>query len=113
MIQTIPVADILVRWSEIALALRSGKQEFLLVEGQTSAVIVAPDRYRRLVAAAEREERRRRTLGLPLPAAASPTAWGQGFAALEAISEKFAGLSDDDLDALFGEALTEMRATDV
>jgi hypothetical protein len=109
MIETIPVADVLVRWSEMALALRSGKQEFLLVEGQTSAVIVDPDRYRRLVAAAEREERRRRTLDLAMPAAASPTAWGQGFAALEDVREKFAGLSDDDLDALFGEVSTEVR----
>jgi hypothetical protein len=113
MIQTIPVADVPVRWSEIARALRSGKQEFLLVEGQTSAVIVDPDRYRRLVASAEREERRRRTLDLPMPGAASPAAWDQGFAALEGVSEKFAGLSDDDLDALFGEVLTEVRVASV
>jgi hypothetical protein len=36
--------------------------------------------------------------------------WDQGFAALENVSEKFAGLSDDDLDALFGEALSTSPA---
>lgn len=39
--------------------------------------------------------------------------WDQGFAALENVSEKFAGLSDDDLDALFGEVLTEVRLAEV
>lgn len=39
--------------------------------------------------------------------------WDQGFATLENVSEKFAGLSDDDLDALFGEVLTEVRAAEV
>ncbi|HSN77467.1 MAG TPA: hypothetical protein VL334_20540 [Anaerolineae bacterium] len=39
--------------------------------------------------------------------------WDQGFTALEDVSEKFAGLSDDDLDALFGEVLTEVRAAEV
>jgi hypothetical protein len=46
-----------------------------------------------------------------MPGVASPPAWDQGFAALEDVSEKFVGLSDDDLDALFGEVLIEVRAS--
>ena len=37
--------------------------------------------------------------------------WNKGFAALEQISEKFDGWTDDDLDALFGEVLAEVHKT--
>jgi hypothetical protein len=47
-----------------------------------------------------------------LTAATSQATWDAGFAALERISEKFSTLSDDDLDALFGEVLAEVRGTE-
>ncbi|MBM4461426.1 MAG: hypothetical protein FJ011_27325 [Chloroflexi bacterium] len=112
MLETIRVADLPARWAEIATTLRSGEHEFAVTEGrQVRAVIVDPARYRRLVALAEREERRRRALALPLTAATSQADWDAGFAALERVSEKFAGVSDDDLDTLFGEVLAEVRTT--
>lgn len=110
--ETIKVADLTARWPEISLALRSGEHEFVVTEGrQVRAVIIDPVRYRRLVALAEREEHRRRALALPLTAATSQAAWDAGFTILERVSEKFADMSDDDLDGLFGEVLTEVRPT--
>jgi hypothetical protein len=110
--EIIRVADLPARWAEISTVLRSGEHEFVITEGQqVRAVIVDPVRYRRLVALAEREDRRRRALALPLTAEASQAAWDAGFAALDRVSEKFAGVSDDDLDKLFGEVLAEVRAT--
>jgi O-succinylbenzoate synthase len=111
MLETIRIADLPTRWAEISTALRSGEREFAVTEGrQVRAVIVDPVRYRRLTALAEREERRRRALALPT-AATSQADWDAGFATLERVSEKFTGVSDDDLDTLFGEALAEVRTT--
>ncbi len=110
MLETIRIADLPTRWAEISTALRSGEHEFAVTEGrQVCAIIMDLARYRRLAALAEREERRRRALALPT-AATSPADGDAGFAALERISEKFAGASDDDLDTLFGEVLAEVRA---
>lgn len=111
MIQTIRVADLTTRWGEIVQALRTGKQEFFLIEGQASAVIVDSDRYRQLVALAEREELRQRVLELPMAGSTSQADWDTGFVALEQVSTKFDGFSDDDLDALFSEVLAEVRTT--
>lgn len=113
MIETIRVADLADRWPEIASSLRSGKQKFMLIDGQTTAFIVDSERYQRLAEMAGREERRRRVLSLPLAGATSDSDWDEGFVTLERVSEKFAGLSDDDLDVLFGEALNEARAAEV
>jgi hypothetical protein len=113
MSETIRISDVPARWADISAALRAGKHEFMIGDGrQVEAVIVSPTWYRRLVALARREERRRRTLALPLTAATSQATWDAGFAALERISEKFSTLSDDDLDALFGEVLAEVRGTE-
>ncbi len=113
MIETIRVADLADRWPEIASALRSGKQEFMLIDGQTTALIVDSERYHHLAVLAKREERRRRILSLPFAGATPETSWDEGFVTLERVSEKFAGLSDDDLDVLFGEALNEARTAEV
>jgi hypothetical protein len=69
-------------------------------------------RYRRLVALATREEHRQRAQALPLTAAESPDAWDEGFETLESISNKFADLSDKELDTLFSTALNEIRDSD-
>jgi len=113
MAETIRIADLADRWPEIAMALRSGQREFMVIDGQTTALIVDAERYQRLIELAKREERRRRVLSLPLAGAASETGWDEGFVILERVSEKFAGLSDDDLDSLFGEAVSTLRATEV
>lgn len=113
MAETIRIADLTDRWPEIAMALRSGQREFMVIDGQTTALIVDAERYQRLIELAKREERRRRVLSLPLAGAASETGWDEGFVILERVSEKFAGLSDDDLDSLFGEAVSTLRATEV
>jgi hypothetical protein len=111
--ETIRISDVPARWTDIAARLRAGKHEFMIGDGrQVEAVIVSPAWYRSLVALARREERRRRTLALPLTAATSQATWDAGFAPLERISEKFVGLSDDDLDALFDEALAEVRGVE-
>jgi hypothetical protein len=103
--ETIRISDVPARWTDISAALRAGQHEFMISDGQQiEAVIVNPVWYRRLVALARREERRRRALALPLAAATSQVTWDAGFAALERISEKF-----NDLDALFGEVLVEVR----
>jgi len=49
---------------------------------------------------------------LPLAAAESPAAWDAGFETLERISARFADLSDEDMDELFGAALSEIRSTE-
>lgn len=85
----------------------------MVIDGQTTALLVDAERYHRLIEIAGREERRQRLLNLPLAGASSATHWDEGLATLERVSEKFAGLSDDDLDELFGEALTETRAVEV
>lgn len=109
--ETIRISDVPTRWPDISARLRTGKHEFMIGDGrQVEAVIVSPAWYRSLVALAQREECRRRTLARPLTAAASQATWDAGFATLERISEKFVGLSDDDLDALFGEALASAKA---
>ena len=111
--EIIRISEVPTRWTAISAALRAGEHEFMIGEGRlVEAVIVSPARYRRLVALARREERRRRVLALPLTAATSQATWDAGFATLERISEKFTGLSDDDLDALFGEVLAEVRGTE-
>lgn len=112
MLETIRITDLAVRWAEISTALGSGEHEFAITEGpQIRAVIVDPARYSRLVTLAEREEHRRRALALPLTAATLQADWNAGFTTLERVSEKFAGVSDDDLDTLFSEVLAEVRAT--
>ncbi|PKO21976.1 MAG: hypothetical protein CVU38_11905 [Chloroflexi bacterium HGW-Chloroflexi-1] len=108
--ETIRISEMPTRWTDISTALRAGKHEFMIGEGRlVEAVIVSPAWYRRLLALARQEERRRHVLALPLPAATSQATWNAGFATLERISEKFSGLSDDDLDALFSEVLAEVR----
>jgi len=110
MIEKIPVTDMPGHWPEILAALRSGEREFLVTEGaQVKAVIMGHALYRRLVALAEREERRRRALALPLTVAESPAAWDAGFETLERASDKFAGLSDDEMDTLWGDVLDEIH----
>ena len=105
MTETIVAADVPTRWPDILAALRGGGHEFLITDGaQVKAVIMDSARYRRLVALAMREERRQRALALPLAAAESPDVWEAGFETLERISARFAGLSDEELDALFGAA---------
>ncbi len=107
--ETIRMSNVLTRWTDISAGLRAGKHEFMIGDDrQVEAVIVSPARYRFLVALADREERRRRALALPLTAAASQATWDAGFATLERISERFSCLSDGDLDALFSEALAEV-----
>lgn len=81
-----------------------------MIDGQTEALIVDSERYQRLASLAKREERRQRVLSLPLVGATSETSWDDGFVTLGRVSEKFTGLSDDDLDKLFGMALNEIRA---
>jgi len=111
--ETIRISEVPARWADISAALRAGKHEFMVGEGRlVEAVIVSPAWYSRLVALARREEHRRRVLALPLTAATSQVSWDAGFATLERISEKFTGLSDDDLDALFSEALAEVRGAE-
>lgn len=111
MAETIVAADVPTRWLDILKALRSGEHKFLISDGQqVQAVIIDPIRYRWLVTLAMREERRQRALALPLTAAESSAVWDAGFVALERISDKYAGLSDAELDTLFGAALSEVRA---
>lgn len=112
MIETIRVIDLAERWPEIARALRSGKREFMVIDGQTTALLVDSKRYHHLIEIAGREERRHRLLNLPLADASSETSWDEGFVTLDLVSEKFAGLSDDELDLLFGEALSKQRAVE-
>jgi hypothetical protein len=108
--KTIPAADVPVRWPDIFTELLAGEQEFLITDGQqVKAVIIDQARYYELVTLARREERRQRALALPLAAAESPATWETGFKTLERISEKFADLSDEDMDTLFGAVLTEIR----
>ncbi len=56
------------------------------------------------------EERRQRALDLPLVAAEFPAAWDAGFETLERISARFADLSDEDMDELFGAASNEIHS---
>lgn len=112
MTETIRVADLADRWTEITMALRSGQREFMVIDGQTTTLIVDAERYHRLIELAGREERRRQVLSLPLAGATSEIGWDGGFGALERVSEKFAGLSDDDLDLLFSEAVDIVRAAE-
>ena len=110
MTRTIVATDVPARWSDIWAALRAGEREFLITEGaQVRGVILGHALYRRLLALAEWEERRQRALSLPLTAAESPETWDAGFETLERASRKFAGLSDDELDSLFGPVLDEIR----
>jgi len=113
MSDTIIAAEVPSRWPDILAALRSGEREYLITEGrQVRAVIMDHAHYRRLVALALRETRRQRALALPLAAAESPSGWDSGFEVLDRISAKFSELSDEELDALFGTALNEIRVPD-
>ncbi len=110
---TIIAAEVPSRWADILAALRKGEQEYLIAEGrQIRAVIMDHAHYRRLVALALREQRRQRALALPLAAAESSSGWDNGFEVLDRISAKFSELSDEDLEALFGAALSEIHADD-
>lgn len=111
MIEKIPVAEMPGHWPQILAALRSGEREFLVIEGaQIQAVIISHALYRRLAALADREERRRHALALPLPAAESPADWEAGFETLERASARFTDVSDDEMDVLFGSILDEIRS---
>jgi len=109
MIETIKASDLPTRWTEIFAALRAGVREYRIVEGQSSVMVIDSDRYQKLVDSSQREERRRRTLRIPLTGAESEQTWDDGFSALDRISQRFSGLSDDDLDDVFGEALANVR----
>ncbi len=111
--KTIIAADVPAHWPDIFAALLADEHEFLITDGQqVKAVIMNQAQYRRLVTLARREERRQRALALPLTAAESPAAWDAGFEILDRLSEKFAGLSDEELDTLFSAALTEIRGAE-
>ena len=95
MSEIVLVTDVPTRWPDILAALRQGQHEFVVTDGEhVRAVIVDQARYRQLVAAALREDRRQRALALPL--AAWPADWEAGFETLERISTKFDGLSDQE-----------------
>jgi hypothetical protein len=109
MSEIILVTDVPARWPDILTALRQGKHEFVVTDGeQVRAVIIDQARYRQLVATALREDRRQRALALPL--AALPDDWEAGFETLERVSAKFDGLSDKEMDSLFGLALDDVRS---
>jgi hypothetical protein len=57
----------------------------------------------------EREQRRQRTLALPIETASSAEAWQTSFEALERIREKAAYLTDDEMDALVTETLAHVH----
>lgn len=110
MLEKILTTDVQTRWPDILTALSHGEHEIIITDGtQVQAVIMDRARYRQLVTTALREERRQRALALPL--AVSPDDWKAGFDTLERVSEKFADLSDDDLDSLFGSTLADIRDT--
>jgi len=104
--------DVPARWPDILSALHDGEPAVLVTDGKkVQAVIMDHAQYRRLMMLAMRKERRQRALALPLRAAESPNVWNAGFEALERISAKFADLSDQDMDVLFGAALDDIRGT--
>ena len=107
MTNVIGTMDVPARWPDILSALHDGDQDCKKVQ----AVIMDHAQYRRLMMLAMRKERRQRALALPLRAAESPNVWNAGFEALERISAKFADLSDQDMDVLFGAALDDIRGT--
>ena len=108
MSEIVLVTDVPSRWPDILTALRQGQHEFVVTDGeQVRAVIIDQARYRQLIAATLREDRRHRALALPL--AASPADWETGFETLERVSAKFDGLSDQEMDTLLGLALDDVR----
>ena len=111
MTETIIATDVPSRWADIFAAILTGRREFLITDGrQIKAVIMDQAQYHRLVTLAKRDARRRHALALPLAAAEHPAVWDAGFESLERISEKFASLSDEEMDALFGAALAQVRS---
>ena len=84
--------------------------EVVITDGQQiKAVLMNPIHYRYLMELAKRETQRQRAMTLPLTAQKSVAAWNAGFQTLERLSEKFSGVSDEEMDDLFGEVLAEVR----
>ncbi|GEM_PF-2070893 len=107
---TLKTTEVPSRWPDIWANLSIGNDEVVITEGQQiKAVLLSQFRYHYLIELARREQQRQRVLALPLTAKESPTIWNAGFETLEHFSQKFAHLSDEDMDTLFEQVLVEVR----
>ncbi len=74
---------------------------------QVQAVIIDKVYYQQLIDLANREIHRQKALAMHVPVQTQEA----DFETLEKLSQKFADLSDEGLDTLFGDTLAEVRAT--
>ena len=108
---TLKTTEVQHRWPDILANLSPREHdEVVITDGQEiKAVLMNPVYYRYLMQLVKRELQRQGTMALPLTAKKSMATWNAGFEILEHLSEKFTGVSDEEMDDLFGEVLAEVR----